>query len=919
MPPALAAVRDEAWALKRACYAAWSSDPQQALQSAQALRELASTQSHSVPELRAEVEALAEWTSGIAHLTQGRLEAACQALDRAAETFGRLGQRLHAAETQVPKIMGLTLLGRHEEAARCGEEAEREFVVQGQTLPAAKVSLNLGSLQLRRDALAEAARHYRAAAVRFARVGDHEHSVMADIGLADALTAQGQLDEARRILARAGTRAQAHALPVLEAMADESAGLLALVCGHYRDALTGFERSRRAYEQLGMPQHVAVAEKQLADAYLELRLLPEALALYEPAVRRFAELEMPTEQAWALAQQGRALALTGRVAQAGAALEEAGRLFEAQGVRSGLATVALARSELALGAPGGAAVAQALAEAALLDFDRANLAEGQVRAEALRGRALLAQGLLTPARGAFGVVQARAEALHLLTLQVMALSGQAQVAEREGRTEDACRSYERAVALTEAQRRALPGDEIRSAFLADHLRPYQGLLRLALHAAAAGDPDAPARVLRRLDAFRARALADRLQQATRSGAERDDDGLRARLNWLYRREQRARTGGEDHGALSARIRDVERDLLERSRRGRLAEAGAGGGADAELDIDGLCAGLGDEGALVAYGVDGDELFACVVTARGVQLRRALASWSDAQQALRSLRFQLDTLRVGAGTVAAHLPLLTHRAGVRLQQVHALLWQPLTELLDGCRRVLVVPQGPLAGVPFAALHDGRCSVAERLQLAVAPSVQLALRGLRQAPRPTRRVLAFGSAPHLPHVATEAARVAARFRDGRAYTGDAATVDALKAQAPTADLLHLACHAQFRGDNPMFSALHLADGPLTAEAVERLPLPPCTVVLSACDTALSGPDAGDDRVGLVRAFFVAGAARVLATLWPVDDAVTEAFMQYLHAGLAAGQGPAAALQVAQQAVRREHPHPCHWAAFALHGGW
>lgn len=329
--------------------------------------------------------------------------------------------------------MGLSLLGRQDEAARCGEAAEQTFVAQGHTLAAAKVSLNLGSLQLRRDANGEAARHYRAAAVRFARVGDHEHSVMADIGLADALTALGQIDEARRMLARAGMRARTHDLPVLQAMADESAALLALVCGRYRDALAGLERSRRAYAQLQMPQHLAVAEKQLADAYLELRLLPEALALYEQAVRRFESGDMPGEQAWALAQQGRALALMGRRSQAEAAWQRAYALFEDQQVPSGRATVSLARAELALSsASPDPAAALALAAAADADFETAGLAEGQARAEALSGRALLMAGRFTQARGVFGTVQARAQAMQLLSLQAQALTGQGLVAEAEG-------------------------------------------------------------------------------------------------------------------------------------------------------------------------------------------------------------------------------------------------------------------------------------------------------------------------------------------------------------------------------------------------------------------------------------------------------------------------------------------------------
>ncbi len=74
-----------------------------------------------------------------------------------------------------------------------------------------------------------------------------------------------------------------------------------------------------------------------------------------------------------------------------------------------------------------------------------------------------------------------------------------------------------------------------------------------------------------------------------------------------------------------------------------------------------------------------------------------------------------------------------------------------------------------------------------------------------------------------------------------------------------------------------------------------------------------------VGLVRAFLVAGAARVLASLWPVDDAITSAFMAHFHGALSRGTTPAASLHFAQAEVMRQHPHPYYWAAFTLHGRW
>jgi len=93
----------------------------------------------------------------------------------------------------------------------------------------------------------------------------------------------------------------------------------------------------------------------------------------------------------------------------------------------------------------------------------------------------------------------------------------------------------------------------------------------------------------------------------------------------------------------------------------------------------------------------------------------------------------------------------------------------------------------------------------------------------------------------------------------------------------------------------------------------------VVLSACETGLAEQGNGDEMVGLVRAFLVAGAARVLASLWPVDDEITSLFMANFHGALCRDLTPAASLRLAQAEVMRQHPHPFYWAAFTLHGRW
>jgi CHAT domain-containing protein len=99
----------------------------------------------------------------------------------------------------------------------------------------------------------------------------------------------------------------------------------------------------------------------------------------------------------------------------------------------------------------------------------------------------------------------------------------------------------------------------------------------------------------------------------------------------------------------------------------------------------------------------------------------------------------------------------------------------------------------------------------------------------------------------------------------------------------------------------------------------------VVLSACQTglgsgALTDVPAGDEWVGLTRAFLHAGAKRVIATLWPVDDWATAALMERFYQQLAAGVDARDALTRAQRALRAERAtaHPFYWAGFIIIGG-
>lgn len=902
-----------AWALKAAVQAAWTVDPPQAAQAQAALQRLA--QALGTPTLTA----LAAWGAGIVGLARGDLLDALQQLDLAARTWLRIDHGLQAAQVGVARLMPLSLLGRYDEALASGADTEAALTRHGDLQGAAKVALNLGSLAIHRGRHDEAAGHYRRAAVRFARAGDREHSVMADVGLADALGHGSRLDEAARIYDRAGMRARQHGLSVLAAQADHGRALLALGAGRYRAALAGLVRARSAFERIGVDHYLTEVERDLADAYLDLNLLPEALAIYDRLIDRLQAQDNGATLPWLILQRARAEARAGQAQRSAEGLRRAGELFAAQAHPTGQALARLALLELC-----GTLVQTPEDSRTLVDQATAMAA---TLPPALQWRRMLVQAT------AWRRLGQPDEALRLLQGEAASAAagwppqGQPRLWDEIGRARLALgepaaarEAFEQAVQLFEQWQAALPGEEFQLAALADHLHPFEARLALSL------DHEPPSWVLAWLDRHRARVLGIRLGRGQEDDAPADaadaaSRDQRARLHWIRRQARRRAEDGEDDlpAALLDEAARLEQALLEQARRDRLAreEGTLPPGAAARrlglgLDLGALRRRFVGPRALIEYGLCNDELFAVLVVRGQVHVVRALASWAALKAALHRLHYQLDTLRAGGQRLQPHAEQLMQRCMARLQALYDQLWRPLQPLLAAIDDAVVVPCQALQALPFPALHDGSQWLDERVRITLAPAAALApVAPLQAAPR---RALVVGDGRRLAHMRHEIDTVARQLQAQSVLMDDGTTPDAVLAAARQADVLHLACHGEFRADNPRFSALHLGEGLLTAADVEAQRLPARLVVLSACETGRTQATAGDEGLGLVRAFQLAGARDVVASLWAVDDEATAHFMASFYAAWDRGAvDVASALQRARSAVRARWPHPFHWAAF------
>jgi CHAT domain-containing protein len=162
------------------------------------------------------------------------------------------------------------------------------------------------------------------------------------------------------------------------------------------------------------------------------------------------------------------------------------------------------------------------------------------------------------------------------------------------------------------------------------------------------------------------------------------------------------------------------------------------------------------------------------------------------------------------------------------------------------------------------------------------------------------------------------------------GKDATEARFKQDAGRFGVLHLATHGFFNRVDPLFSGVELEadtanDGRLQVFEILGLRLDADLVTLSACNTALGGGElsdlpAGEELLGLTRAFLSAGSRSVIATLWEIEDRTTAQFVADFYRAARTRAFPEALAWVQRQ--RAHHAgadgHPWQWAAFTITEG-
>jgi tetratricopeptide (TPR) repeat protein len=371
---------------------------------------------------------------------------------------------------------------------------------------------------------------------------------------------------------------------------------------------------------------------------------------------------------------------------------------------------------------------------------------------------------------------------------------------------------------------------------------------------------------------RARALVTRVAPV-RSPADPQVAADLAELRWLQGAEQdRSPWEARRVAKLKARVRQ----------RSWYGEGGGTVGEPARLEE--VQAALGEcDAALVAHLVVDDGVAAAVVTAGDawlVELGRAGA-----------LRDRLDAVTSDLTMAAAHRlgplarPIRSSLRG-QLDELAGRLVNPLLPMI-GDRRVVLTPSGALAGAPWSLMPG----------LAGRPVTipQSATRWLevRTVEATTPRRVGLIAGPDLARAEEEVARAAAEWPNAQALCGPDANAEEVSAMAARVDVLHLAGHGSHPGENPLFAAVELADGPWFGYDIDLLPATPSIVVLSACELGRASVRSGEESVGMTAAWLHAGARSVLSSPVVIADDIACETLARWHALVARGQAPADAL--------------------------
>lgn len=320
-------------------------------------------------------------------------------------------------------------------------------------------------------------------------------------------------------------------------------------------------------------------------------------------------------------------------------------------------------------------------------------------------------------------------------------------------------------------------------------------------------------------------------------------------------------------------------------------------APKDLDIEGVQRRLPPGTFLIEYTALADFTYAWVISHDGWRIltlkdvgQKTLEHWNDA---LRSAVPTVKREPIEAALRAAYASLVA-------EPLKAIAGMPG----GASPRIVIIPDGAMYGLPFAALQDPDTNryLIEAAPVSTAGSAALYLLSLQRdaaLPRDATALLIGDPLNDLPGARDEVRALAAGYgQSATRLTGKEATAEAFITGIGNHAIVHVAAHGEIDPLTPSRSLLHFSAPLDAAQMLKQLrPGRARLVVLAACSSA-GGVPAGAQGVGpLVRPLIANGVPVVIGTLWNIKDATVERLLVSFHQHYRKGDDAAVAMQKAQ----------------------
>ncbi len=890
-----------------------------------------------------EARAMGVWNQGNAYIPLNRYQEALACFQKAEPYYWAAGKDLSVAGLQINQVIVLRELGEYERALSLAKTARETCEIAG----GAKAEIYLANLYTSIGWVYEEIGDFETALTTYKNGHDlyikHDKQSSAasvDMNRAHLLETMDRFEEAEGLLHEARTvfvTADEH--PRI-ARTDLNLGRVVHRRGDYQLALQHLERALDGFVTAALPVEVAVVNQSRMMVYHKLNLLQEMVNLAAETEAIFRQNKMQREWVLALYYQGIGYARLGDHDLAERLLAQARRLLYRQKTWRKLWLVDTERAELAL-RQGRPETARRIARRVQKQIVSAQQPALAARLNLLLARCFLAAtpAQLAAAQGQVGQALIIADEFHLLEEQIAGRQLLAHILTLSGEPEAGWQTLQQAVQHCEDVRHNLLLDELQLGFMEDKLPLYSDAVQGAYQRWQQHHLS-----LAHLFAYLTLAQKAPWPYALTHAPDENErltPELRARLadlrrTWHWHHEKLADGGDRAKDIDAAAVRDtlvqIEAQIGELRRREQVRytvakPAGARGWLPTGM-MAAVQARLGAGEALLQLFEAAGQVQAFLLTAAGGHMVSDLVVVSRLEQQLGAWRFFIQQTHPHSAQAANEQV----RAQAHLHRLYQALWPPLQPHLAAVDHLYLVLPPAWQELPIAALYDGRHYVVEQLALSHLTSAEALLTQatpswLEDKDRPEAWLFAYSENGRLPATVAEAQAVAGvlapQWQPHLAIEA-AATRQAVMAAAASARLLHLATHAVYRPDNPLFSWLALADARLTVAEWYELPMRQRPlVVLSGCETGRGTPRGGG-LLGMGRGLLAAGASALLLTLWPLEDENATGLIKDFYVSLQAGkrqlpnERAASALHEAQVTCVNTGLSPFYWAGYIFIAG-